>query len=372
MTVISILIDRKIAISDLLISTEEPGDYASIPTLGDTSLVKDSLDFSIVGLMRKIFYLQSGNQKASILWAGSVNHVRRFRKKLNNLVESKSDNFITLIDSVINEQEESGYGDFEIIALVNDQIYCRSWSSLSDDMPYFGRLFSAGSGASDLNNWLIQRSLGFEKFCRDSSSVMKHRIMHNIHSMLLEEDIRSTLATISNGVGGYYESFFVDCTGLLRPIDNLLTSFVKIKSDHVEIRRFFFHYYDDCELVVIVISELPLKLKYGEYVYLQIEDFDKYSIPSLDYCSEKNEDNLMSSDELINRFINAESFSLTIYPKEDDALLKRFFLCNDSDVLFPVEFKVDNGKIGLKANENAMDYFSARFEDTLHETIGIR
>lgn len=69
---------------------------------------------------------------------------------------------------------------------------------------------------------------------REDVNTKRIRAQHSVPSMLLEEDARKTMHTLSKSVGGYYESFTVHSTEL-QALDNVLTVFGRFKPEGKQI-----------------------------------------------------------------------------------------------------------------------------------------
>lgn len=368
MTVISVFADSGIALTDLLVSKLSPGEYCSLPSLGDTERLKDKLDISIVGLKRKVLYLNANNEKATIFWAGALDHVRALISEVKQLVSTNNVDMRTAFDTAIYNQEQTGNGDFEIIYLINGSLFCRAHDSSPKEILYFGNLYSAGSGANDLGNWLIERGEGLNSFCDDTYEQKKTRIQHSVPSILLEQDTRSTLRTISNGVGGYYESFELTELGVFSPIDNILTTFIKLGEDYIELRRLFYHFYINDVMVILSVSGLPIKIKYTETAKVDINSISVYLVDCLDGDSIKLE---LDKNEIISSILDFDLLSLTIYDEGEENLVKRFFNGSESLQKPPFELLCSEKELVIKPNVTAINHYKYRLKSTLKYTIDV-
>ncbi len=371
MTVISVFAENETAITDLLISKEKNGEYCSLPSLGDTERLNGKINISLVGLKRKVVYLTKGTEKATVFWAGTVAHVISLILAIKKLIsDSDSDSDLqTIFDTAIYEQEQGGESDFEIIALINDNLLCRAFDSSPALIPYFGNVYSAGSGAKLLISWLMQRGEKFETYCNGSYELKRIRAQHTVPSILLEQDTRDTLKTISNGVGGYYERFEVSGSGCFSAIDQIQTCFIKLCDSHIELRRLFYHYYIEEVMVIFSVSELPLKLNYGQSVKIKSEDMLIYFVDCID--SKSNNSPNISKRDVVSNIIGYQALSLTIYSEDNDSLLMRFFNGSESQNEPPFEMFEFDGDLVIRANEKAVDYYRCRLDSSSDQIIDI-
>lgn len=115
-------------------------------------------------------------------------------------------------------------------------------------LPYFGSLTLAGSGAPALQGFLHERAFQYEQeFANDSQFIAGMRVAHYLPMQLLSANRFNPSITLSNGVGGFYEVWFIFDRGLEE--DDM--GWVRILADSrppfnkgVTLRGLWWHVYD--------------------------------------------------------------------------------------------------------------------------------
>jgi hypothetical protein len=217
----------------------------------------------------------------------------------------------------------------------------------------------AGSGAADLHRWVCERGAQYEEreLKHDSPEVKASRTINMIPSLLLEEDTRATLKTIRNGVGGYYESYYLD-KGTVEPLDSVLTIFAAIKGkgskSFLELRRVFFHRYAADWLLVISLFDLPVQIYPGEKKAFPFKQFELFKIPPL---LDAGKEPAWTLSKLAIEINSAENFRLTLYREEEneDKVSKRFAETANGRRL--VSAKVVNNSVVLSIKQDDFNYF---------------
>ena len=377
MTVLAIFDDLGLAFADVMLSTDEPGGHISMPTTGHTSHLDTELALSPSRLVRKFFRFSHRGKEGVFLVAGTVKHIERLVhniKKVKNqshllAAEYKSLLCLSDVHNVIHVAclvtEGEGYGQFEIVGIVDGATFARLYDEnrALNAAPYFGTTKLAGSGAADLHRWIWERGVQYSKraFANEPLDLKIARTIHTVPSLLLEEDTRSTLSTISKGVGGYYEAyyFFKDT---IEPLDSVVTIFAAIKGkgrkSYLELRRVFFHRYVSDWLLVISMFNLPVKIYPGEEKSFPFDNFELFKIPPL--LEEGNEPSWTLSRVAI-EMNSAENFRLTLYREEEDEdkVSKRFSEGQGGRRLLSA--KIINRSIVLSINRSELEYYLERF-----------
>lgn len=383
MTVIALFESTLTAVSDVMLSVESIGNHIVMPSTGDVGALDVELDASPTRLVRKIFRFTHKGKVGVFMVAGTVSHIS---KLLSNMALVSSDpqnlnsRYSRILDSkffssVFNAScvltEEEGLGDFEVIGVLDGEILSRLKNDIwrLDSVPYFGITHVAGSGALDLQNWLYCRGEQYEnKFglSSDCHETKAFRSLNLIPSMLLEEDTRISLRTIRNGVGGYYESYYVDPETLtLEPLDSVLTVFAAVvcggEGPVLELRRVFYHRYISDWLIVISLFGLPVSLSLGKSLAIPTLNFERFNIPPLFEAGEPPE---LDSGCLIKEISTPENFRLTLYSEEAGVtpVLNRFSEGYGCRRLLNCVLSGDSVQISINSVE--FDYYLERLKVT--------
>lgn len=381
MTVLAIFHDLGLAFSDVMLSTDKPGEHLSLPSTGHTRNLKTKLPLSPTRLVRKFFRVSHQGKTGMFLVAGTVTHIKQLVlnvKRVKDHSRQLPEKYISHLclneaTSVIHVAcvmtEDEGYAEFEIVGVINGVTFSRlcNENRALDCAPYFGITRMAGSGAADLHRWVCERGTQYveRELVHDTLEVKTDRSINMIPSLLLEEDTRSTLTTISKGVGGYYESYYFG-QETIEPLNSVLTVFAAIKGkggqSFLELRRVFYHSYVADWLLVISLINLPVQLYPGSDKVFPFEHFELFKIPPL--LEEGNEPNWTVS-RLAIEMNSAENFRLTLYREEEveEKISKRFSEGADGRRLLSV--KVVNKSVVLSINQDNFLYYTDRFRSNL-------
>lgn len=387
MTVLAVFHDLGLAFSDVMLSTDEPGGHLSLPSTGHTSNLNTELSLSPTRLVRKFFRVSHRGKTGIFLVAGTVKHIKHFVLNIKRVKDNahqlpneiRSRLCLNDATSVMNMAciitENEGYAEFEIVGVINGVTFARLFNEnrALNSAPYFGITRMAGSGAVDLHRWICERGAQYaeRELAHDQQELKVNRTIHLIPSLLLEEDTRNTLATISRGVGGYYESYYVG-KETIEPLDSVLTIFAAIKGkgseSFLELRRVFYHRYVRDWLLVISLFNLPVQIHPGEGKAFPFNDFELFKIPPL--FEEGNEPNWTIS-RLAVEINSAENFRFTIYREEggEDKVSKRFAVGPDGRRLMSA--KIVNNSVVLSINQDDFSYFLERFRSNSPENKAI-
>jgi len=109
---------------------------------------------------------------------------------------------LSILNTATEYVESLGIREFEFIAF-HKQHFLDSRYDLNRQLrqtPYFGPTVLAGSGAPDLHRWLSERGgqyIDHRNIVGESDLEKHYRILNLIPSILLEEDTRETLTTLT-------------------------------------------------------------------------------------------------------------------------------------------------------------------------------
>lgn len=379
MTVIATLNELNVAIADVMLSWSDPGMHRTLPTTGYTGRLGQRLAISPSRLVRKFFRLKGPNDQGAFLVAGNVEHIRalvRNIKRAHSGDKTMGPELARLMDiedlpSVINAaclmtEEIDGKKDFEILGVTKSHVFARlsNEQRLYDHAPYFGSVHVGGNGGPMLYRWLCDRGEHYKTLplANEDASQKAARTLHTVQSLLLEEDTRTTMHTVSQGVGGYYEIFRMQ-PGDLVPVNKVLTIFSAIKDGSkrrgLELRRFFYHTYFGDWLVVISLFELPVTIYCDEPVSIPLSNFEIFRIPPL--FDEGKAPNV-TVDRIVSELDSAGLRNLTFYrqQKGKDALVKRFGESAERPRNL-LRTKIRGRKVEISLDKDAFDYYVGRF-----------
>ena len=378
MTVVAVFEDLQVAVSDVLLTTDQPGGHIVTPTTGNTGNLDYPFKLSPTRMVRKYVEFTSQCGSGMLLAAGDVSHIQKFAENVCDIAKGKCslpahiEQLLkngtpgAIADAAVKYTEFQGYPNFELIGSAGNQQYSRTLdvTEIKILLPYFGALRAIGSGAQDVVRWLEARAARYVESGLDGESfeLKMIRAMHTLPAILLDEDTRTTLYTISKGVGGYYESYLMD-RGKLRPVDSVLTIFARVvgkpRDYAVEVRRLFFHLYvNDC-LMVMSLFNLPKTVTFKEPLKCPLGDIELFPIQPL--FGKKRKPN-WRVDLLAMQAAAAKHTRLTLSreSREGHPLMKRFFEGSQAANRL-IDLKVSSGYLVITLNKEAFDHFVSRF-----------
>lgn len=377
MTVLAHFEDLGIAVSDILLSVEEPGGGIRLPSIGDPRVAHAGLPMRPTRLVRKFIKVQRPRSAGVFLVCGTVNHVEKVVQNVNGLISgvlrpppalahkffpSKAS---SLIDVAAHMAEADGSHDFELLGAVDGVGYRRHFqTSVAQKLPYWGKVTVMGSGGPDLLEWLIAKGLALEAagLLGDDRERRQIRAQNAVPSLLLEEDTRSTMHTLKKGVGGYYESFEVHDTDLL-PFDRILTIFGRFKPQNgrldFELRRVFFHTYDGDDLIIGNLTGLPMTISSPEPLRLPLSDLEVFSVPPLG--QEPNSG--WSGSRLALKMGAPLTMRLTTYRGARDQSVQRFYEGQGGRRL--IQAKAGGESMQLQLDQSELEYFLSRSDQSV-------
>lgn len=381
MTVVVVFEDLLVAVSDVLITSDQPGNHIILPSTGNTKYLKPSLSLSPTRMVRKYITFTAQAGEGTLLVAGNVSHIQQFAKNLTDIAQGKRDLPSQLselrngspgeiADAAAKITESEGFSEFEVIGTTGNQAYARTFdvSQILIDLPYFGKVRAIGSGANDVVNWLRVRGDHWVASGLHEGDIERRRmhVLQLLPAILLEEDTLITLRTISKGVGGYYESYLMG-EGKLIPIDSVLTLFANVvgksRDYEIEISRFFFHLYvKDC-LVVISMFDLPKTIRRGLPLKCRLDSIELFQIyPMFGNAKKPNWTvNLVAKKAAAAKHIRLSMSR--IFP-DGSRVVKRFFQDGSDSNRRLIDLKVSNGNLVVTLNEKGFDHFASKIPNS--------
>lgn len=379
MTTIALLSDLRVAFADVLLSRDGPGAHTTLPSVGYTGDLQQSLSYSPSRMTRKFFRVKGKSNGGMFLVAGVVTHIERLARNVELI--RKGQYFMGAIPATFNSEdaysivhhaclatEDEGFRQFEILGVVNGETYMRVFDENKANGPlgYYGKVTVAGSGGLDLLNWLAERGAQYASLpmAKEDSYAKGLRTASALPLILLEEDQKPRSRTLPKGVGGYYEAYQVQPT-TLDPVDKVFSLIATVKgrgSDvYIELNSLYYHRYVDDYLLVVSLRGVELKLQPNQLCDLSFKQFDKFEIPPL--IDDQGPPNWTISRLLV-ELESARIFrlSLTRY-NADYPLTTRFTEAGDTRRL--LHFDIRKNKVSIKVNEEAFQHYLERFPSNL-------
>ncbi len=360
-----------IAISDVLMSIDKKGGGIRLPSIGLPEDANRDLPIRPTSLVRKFFRVKRPGSSGIFLLCGTGSHIQEVIKNVEDLISGKSlppaelshkyvqNNVSSLVDIAAFMTEGAGKNEFELLGYVDGISFLRHFpQTISQQLPYWGSVIAMGSGSRDLIEWLDQKGKSYEAHGLESedSHTKALRALNAVPSLLLEEDTRG-MQTLKEGVGGYYESYMVG-HGTLTPQDNVLTIFGRFKSTHVfELRRIFFHHYDDDTLVIGSLHGLPVEISDSEPIKLPLDSMKVFHVEPFGVTSQI----LWNSSRLAIMLNSAETMRLTTYRGSKDESIKRFYEGAGKQRL--LTFHVTGNNLQLTLNATLFKYYLSRSDN---------
>lgn len=378
MTVIAFFEDIGVAVSDVLVSADEIGGGIWIPSVGDPQFISPPLPVRPTRLLRKFFRIRRPRSEGIFLTCGTVSHIDSLIEMIESLTTGSVhappywvtrlnvDSVASLVEVAAALVEQAGNDKFELLGMVDGKRYARHFNgpTLVHQLPYWGEVVAMGSGASYLIEWLRTKGQNFLDSGLDHEDLPLRaiRALNGIPSLLLEEDTRQ-MRTLREGVGGYYESFAISSSSLLST-EKVLTVFARFKrglgGPSLEIRRIYFHIYDNDVLVVGSLTGVPLDISIAAPLQVPLNSFVVREIPSLNHVATNS---TWSPSRLAMQLNSAEAFRFTSYRGQNDESIKRFYEGQDGRRLLST--KVVGNSLKLQLNESDLEHFFSRTDSSV-------
>ncbi|OCW25487.1 hypothetical protein C9382_26285 [Pseudomonas aylmerensis] len=296
MTVIAFFEDVRIAIADVLITKSLGREAARTPTGGTTEdFARHGLQ--VTRLVRKMVTAEGPVGRIECLVAGTVSHIDAFAQVLQAVLNNSLPLPDELRETVRRAgvfgcfqvatqiADNSGFSEYEVIGVAGANMCFQTVDAtrVEEVLPYFGKVYIAGSGSFDLLHWLRLRGETFARvFAEHPEDTKRFHIAHMVPLMLMQEDLGEQ-RTLQAGVGGYYEAFQI-LPGKLEPFDECLTVFVDLlgrkRDATVQVRHVLYHCYRGSTLHVLSLNT-PVKVSAVAPVKVPLDDFGYHEIPPL-------------------------------------------------------------------------------------------
>jgi hypothetical protein len=171
------------------------------------------------------------------------------------------------------------------------------------------------------------------------------------------------MRTLKAGVGGYYESFKV-LAGSFEASDNVLTVFARFKRTPagvvLELRRLFFHLYDQENLIIGTLTGLPADISPSNPIKLNLTDFEIFDVPPIRTFRKVR----WNSSRLAIRIKSAKVFRFTAYRGLGDQCLTRFYEGVNGRRLLKVTV-AGGTSLRLEVDETAFESFLERTDQKI-------
>lgn len=388
MTVVAVFEDLRVAVSDVLLTTDQPGRHLTIPTTGYTGNLLSALPLSPTRLVRKYVEFKAQSGRGMLLAAGNVEHIEKLAENLQcisngtcalpthlqHLLADRSP--WAIADTASRYTEFQGFSQFEVIGSAGDALYTRTFdaSAIKLSLPYFGVVRAIGSGAADVANWLEARANHWIECGLDSDDleIKRFRTMHMLPAIFLEQDTRSTLHTLTKGVGGYYEAYWLGKDELI-PMDSVLTIFATIvgkpRNYTVELRRLFFHLYKDGWLFVVSLFNLPKIVGLGHPLKCPLGDLEQFPIPPLTNPTVTPN---WTVDRLAMQACAAGHTRLILSKDVDSKPITRRFFQGHQPLHRLFDLKVSGGYLNIALNQAGFSHFGAKFLSSVDDPMVLK
>lgn len=375
MTVIAVFEDYQLAISDLLLTVNDRDVSAMTPTSGDTALIPD-LKLGVSRLVRKVVAADGPAGRAELLVAGTVTHVEYFVSELIKAFRNQQELPGELFN-IVREKgalgcfevgallaNAAGFREFEVLGVAGDKMCGHTFdaNAIRTTIPYFGTVWIAGSGASDLLSWLELRAETYAAHYIHSDLYEKRfHIANNIPLFLMEEDLGPRQRTIQNGVGGFYEAFEITL-GQLVPIGDWLTIFGDIVGktrDHaVLVRRLLYHCYRDGYLYVFSMKH-EVMISAASPVSIPLSECMLFEIPPL---SPKPNRSRWTIHRVATQLARVSHIRMAIR-KVGDGTVTRRFISSHSEFSKLLKINISGANLIVELDKKGFRYFASRFTD---------
>ncbi|MGN7755163.1 hypothetical protein [Sinorhizobium sp. 22678] len=377
MTVVAFFEELQLAIADVLMSADYSNAPLHVPVPISLPSAPAGYPLNInavpVSLARKILRVKSDVSDAAFLTAGTVSHIKDVARNARQLRSGPlmpstalppidTRRVQSVLEHAMDISEQKARGDFEIIGICDGAWFSRAKNfGTADEIPYFGRVTLAGSGAPALRDWLFERGkqyseleIGNEPFYH-----RRHRTGGWLLSRLLEEDVLPQSQTLEAGVGGYYELYEYDPSGM-SVVDGALIAFMSIdelEKGKLVFERVFFHtYIDDC-LCILALSKPSPSFLVGDRVRIPLSSFSVHILPTIERDSALPH---VTPELLVGMVGGANFFSLALSRAQGESFYhqtKRFF-GTEHKLMRP---SIAGGYVHLNLDQSLLKRFIAKF-----------
>ncbi|MYN40317.1 hypothetical protein GTP55_13120 [Duganella sp. FT109W] len=387
MTVLAYLEDLGLAFADVMLSVDAPGGHLVLPTVGDTRNVAQALPVSPSRLVRKFFRLKGLGQSGMFLVAGTVSHIERLidnigvlRSNRVRLSAAQARTFnpkdpASIVHTACLLTEQQGWPEFEILGVIAGQTFVRNYDAnrLRSTLPYYGNVYVAGSGGQDLYKWLEERAVFYAAgaLAEESLADKGLRAMNSIPMVLLREDALTRVKTISKGVGGYYETYYLS-DNALHPVGDVLTVTASIAGKGTTppllIERMYYHTYVNDWLLVASLFDTPLTVTPGAAIEIPLSQFELFKIPPI---FEPGPEPNWTIHRLLKSAEVAEMFRLTLRQAGESGVSKRF-----SEGARPsrrlLTCRISGDKLQLSLDQEGHTHYAARIRNSAHDELTLQ
>ncbi len=230
------------------------------PTTGHTANLPD-LGLGVSRLVRKIITADGPAGRAQLLVAGTRTHIEHFATVLREVFRDqrplpvelrqlvRSSGAFGCMQAAARLADADGYKEFEVVGVAGETMCTHAFDAtrIVANVPYFGKVWIAGSGAINLLHWMQLRGDRYAKeFAHHDLEARHFHVANLVTLFLMEEDIGPQLRTLKTGVGGYYEAYTIS-PGTLMPVGDCITVFADIVGRNrdctVLVRRLMYHCY---------------------------------------------------------------------------------------------------------------------------------
>ncbi|MFW9082562.1 hypothetical protein ACOI9X_25290 [Pseudomonas sp. P2757] len=375
MTVIAIFDDYQLAISDMLLSVENPAVTTTTPTTGNTALIAD-LQLGVSRLVRKVVAADGPIGRAELLVAGTVTHIEHFSSELNKAFRNPQHLPEELLE-IVREKgplgclevaalitNATGLNDFEVLGVAGNKMCSHTFDAnkIATNIPYFGTVRIAGGGASDLLSWLELRAEAYAaRFANSSFDERRFHIGNNIPLFLMEEDLSHKRRTIKNGVGGFYEAYEI-LSGQLIPIGDWLTIFAdiigKARDQTVLVRRLMYHCYSDDYLYVLSLKHDAL-VSATSPTSVPLSECALFEIPPLNAKPNRSK---WTIHRVATQLAGASKIR-SVIRKNDSKTVTRRFISSHPDFSKLLKIGISGANLNIELDLEGFQHFASRFSD---------
>lgn len=331
MTVVAFFDDLYIAIADILMSLDYSKSNRPLPA--SVFLPSAPHGYTVhpeavpSRIVRKSFSVNTASSQGVFLGAGTVEHIKDVIQntqllRSGLLMPSRSLPTLDthkvqhLMAHAMDISEQNSLVDFEILGLCDGVRFDRAATiGSSYEFPYFGKVTIAGSGREALRDWLFQRGeqISEMSMANEPFEMRRHRTGGWLISRLLEEDGADNPLTLPAGVGGYYELYEYDRSGMT-PVDAVLTVFLSLgghkNAGIFDLQNLFFHKYVDGHLCILTLQNVQRSIKIGDEIRVPLSDFSLSVVPRF---YEKVSAPNIARELIVTMAGNADFFNLSLF-----------------------------------------------------------
>jgi len=237
-----------------------------------------------------------------------------------------------------------------------------------DEIPYFGKVWISGSGATDLLNWLKLRADRYaQEFAYHDLEEKRFHIGNSVALFLMEEDSNPRRRTLKTGVGGYYEAYRIS-HGKLNPLDDCITVFGDIigrnRDRTVILKQLLYHCYRNDHLYVFSLLQEAI-VSSGVTTKIPFSSCRVFDVPLLHPGKTPSP---WTIHRIASEMLSAKNVRTVIRKEVNGHKLNKRFARNMAGPQL-IKLSISGEHLAVELDSIGFDYLVSRFPSTISDAI---